>query len=250
MSAAGIVHTFPDASALCHAAALQFVEAAARASQSHGRFTVALAGGSTPNDVYALLATEAFKSRVPWSDVHVFWGDERCVSPDDSRSNYRGAYERLLSHVPIPPVNVHRMRGELQPEDAAAEYESLLRHHFATPAGAPGFADDSRFDLIMLGVGTDGHTASLFPDGAAVNDAAHWVLADNPASAATWRMTLTLPVINAAAAVQFLVAGDAKRAIVDRILHRCDDGALLPAQRVRPQAGTLVWLLDQAATPA
>jgi len=242
-----IVRTVPTRAALSAAAAEYFVETAAEAVRMHGRFTVALSGGATPNNVYALLATKPFRSRVSWPAVHVFWGDERCVPPDDPRSNYRAGYEMLLSHVPIPSANVHRMRGEIDPPDGAAQYEAELRTHFATSTGAPRFAPRERFDLTLLGVGLDGHTASLFPDGTAINERTRWVSPDYARSASTWRLTLTLPVINASARVLFLLSGEEKRPIARRILNASNDGAPLPAQRVDPVEGEMVWLVDTAA---
>jgi 6-phosphogluconolactonase len=247
MKPAANVRTVPTRDDLAAAAAAYFIETAAAAVRANGRFTVALSGGATPNGVFALLATKPFRSRVSWSAAHVFWGDERCVPPEDPRSNYRAAFEILLSHVPIPAANLHRMRGEIDPAEGAAEYEVALRSHFATPSGAPRFAPGARFDLTMLGVGTDGHTASLFPDSNAVNETRRWVAPAYAQVAETWRLTLTLPVINASAKVLFLLSGEDKRPIARRILHASDDGALLPAQRVMPVEGETMWLLDAAA---
>jgi 6-phosphogluconolactonase len=217
--------------------------------REHGRFSVALSGGATPNGLHALLASKSFRTRVSWRDTHVFWGDERCVAPDDPRSNYRAAFEQLLSHVPIPPANVHRLRGEAEPHDAAAQGEAELRAHFATPAGAPRFAAGERFDLVLLGLGTDGHTASLFPNGRAPTERTRWVAADYAASARMWRLTLTLPVINAARAVLFLVSGAEKRDITARVLAARGNVASLPASLVSPAEGETTWLLDAAASP-
>ena len=247
MPIAPIVRTVATRDELAAAAAEQFVEAAAASVRAHGRFTVALSGGATPNGVYGLLATKPFRSRVTWPAVHVFWGDERCVPPEDPRSNYRAAFEILLSHVPIPSANVHRMRGEIDPAEGASEYESALRTHFATPSGAPRFAPGERFDLVLLGVGADGHTASLFPHGNAVHETARWVAPEYARASSMWRLTLTLPVINASARVLFLLSGQEKRPIARRILDASSDGATLPAFRVAPAEGVTTWLLDAAA---
>jgi 6-phosphogluconolactonase len=241
------VRTVPTREEFAAAAAEYFIETAAEAVRANGRFTVALSGGATPNVVFALLATKPFRSRVSWPAVHVFWGDERCVPPEDPRSNYRAAFEILLSHVPIPGANVHRMRGEIDPSEGAAEYEATLRAHFATPSGAPRFAPGARFDLTMLGVGTDGHTASLFPGSNAVSETRRWVAPAYAQVAGTWRLTLTLPVINASAKVLFLLSGEDKRPIARRILDASNDGAPLPVQRVIPVEGETTWLLDAAA---
>ncbi len=260
-----VLDVYPDSGSLYHAAAESFIAIASRAVQERGRCSVALAGGATPNALYALLATKPFRSRVPWHAVHVFWGDERCVPPDDPRSNYRGAYETLLSLVPVSPANIHRMRGEIDPHDAAADYERVLRAHFVTPTGAARFTAGARFDLVLLGVGTDGHTASLFPGGSAARESVRWVAAEYAPSAAMWRVTLTPPLLNAAANVQFLAAGAEKQEIVSDVLRqttwwneapasREDASALasnarFPAAAILPAEGELRWLVDAAAAP-
>jgi 6-phosphogluconolactonase len=243
------VVVLPTREELWEAAAERFVSAAAESVRRRGRFTVALSGGATPNGLYALLATKAFRTRVSWHDAHVFWGDERCVPPDDPRSNYRAAYELLLSHVPIPAANVHRLRGEAEPHEGAADGEAELRAHFMTPTGAPRFAGGACFDLVLLGLGTDGHTASLFPDGVALTEGSRWVVADYAASVGMWRLTLTLPVINAARDVLFLVSGTEKRGTAARVLNAPDNAARLPAGLVHPVEGRMTWLLDSAASP-
>lgn len=260
-----VLVVYPDSGTLYHAAAESFIAIASRAVQERGRCSVALAGGATPSALYALLATKPFRSRVPWHAVHVFWGDERCVPPDDPRSNYRGAYESLLSLVPVSPAHIHRMRGEIDPHDAAADYERVLREHFATPTGAARFTAGARFDLVLLGVGTDGHTASLFPGGSAARETLRWVAAEYAPSAAMWRVTLTPPLLNAAAHVQFLAAGAEKQEIVSDVLRQTswwdeapasrDDASQLPsnarfpAAAILPAEGELRWLVDAAAAP-
>lgn len=245
------VEVFADAAALHAAAGELFVAEACRAVQENGRFTVALAGGATPNGLYTLLATKPFRARVPWQQVHVFWGDERCVPPDDARSNYRAGYELLLSHVPVPPAQVHRIMGEIEPGEAAVRYERELRQHFGTPHGAPQFASRSRFDLVLLGLGTDGHTASLFPGGDAVREQHRWVMAECAAAASMLRVTLTPSVLNAAAMVLFLVAGSEKREIVQTLLSperttRPAGIARYPAETIVPLEGALRWFVDAA----
>ncbi len=262
MTVPGSLDIYPDQGALHRAAAEQFVSVSTACVREQGRCTIALAGGATPNGLYALLATKPFRSRVPWSELHVFWGDERCVPPEDPRSNYRAAYELLLSHVPIPASHVHRMQGEIDPWEAAHAYETELRAHFGTPSGAARFTADARFDLVLLGLGTDGHTASLFPDGDAQREQQRWVTAAYARSADMWRVTLTPAIINAAARIQFLVAGEEKREIVREILTRethahagsiaADDAAHVhryPAERIAPLEGDLRWMIDNAAAP-
>jgi 6-phosphogluconolactonase len=237
------VQVYPDAATLTHAAAEHFVARAAEAVTARGRFTITLSGGSTPRSTYTLLASDEYAPRVDWSRVHVFWGDERCVPPDHPDSNYRTAHEALLRHVPIPTGNVHRIHGELEPERAAREYERALLTVFgASPGGPP-----PRFDLVLLGMGDDGHTASLFPGTAAVHEGERWVVAHLVPKLSAWRVTLTPAVINAAAHATFLVSGAAKAERLREVLkgpHRPD---VLPAQIVNPTGGQLLWLVDAAA---
>src|SRR5881396_748256 len=234
------VAVLPTAAALADAAAGRFITAARDAIASHGQFIVALSGGSTPRDTYLLLGTEALVSRVMWSRVQVLWGDERCVPPDHIESNYRMARETLLDRVPIPAENVHRVHGEDDPATAAEVYEATLRALLRTPAGA-------RIDLVLLGLGEDGHTASLFPGSAAVDERTRWVLAARAPAAAVWRITLTPAVINAAAEVLFLVSGGAKAGILRRVLEGPHRPQELPAQAIAPSNGRVRWCVDAAA---
>lgn len=237
----------PSFDALMHAAAELWVASAASAIGASGRFAVALSGGATPQDLYRLLATDLYASEVDWSRVHAFWGDERCVPPDDPASNHRMARDALLSRVPIQSENVHRIRGEDEPAAAAAAYERELRETFATPDGPPRLSPGSRFDLVLLGLGEDGHTASLFPGSAALREPARWVRAVHPSEVPTARVTLTPAVINAAAEVAFLVSGRAKAAILRRVLDGPYQPDALPAQIIAPRAGRLRWLVDADA---
>ena len=229
---------YPDADHLARAAAEHFATLAAEAIAARGQFTVALSGGSTPRAAYALLAAE----EVDWPRVHVFWGDERCVPPDHLDSNYRLAREALLDHVPLPAGNVHRIRGEINPEQAAADYERTLRSFFARRPEEP----TARFDLILLGMGEDGHTASLFPGTAALHEQTRWVLAHYVDKLRAWRVTLTPVVINAAAQVTFIVAGAGKADQLRQVLAGPYQPDALPAQIVRPTDGRLLWLTDEA----
>jgi 6-phosphogluconolactonase len=228
----------PDSSTLADWAAGEFVTLAGQALQAGSRFSVALEGGSTPRQLYARLIA----ARVDWKKIHFFWGDERCLPPDHKDSNYRMAQEALLSHIPVPLENIHRIPGELPGQDAAREYAEDLRLYFGslTP----------RFDLVLLGLGSDGHTASLFPGKPTVNETTCWVAAvvhDIPPPPLVDRVTLTLPVLNAAAHVLFLVSGLGKAEILARVLHGPYQPDLLPAQAVKPVNGTLRWLVDEAA---
>jgi 6-phosphogluconolactonase len=233
------VQVLPTAAALMEMAAQRVVSAAAAAIRASGRFVVALAGGSTPKTLYTLLATEVYTTRLEWQRVQIFWGDERCVGPDDPASNYRMVREALLDHVPVPAANVHRIHGEDAPARAAAAYERELRATFITPGGS--------FDLVLLGMGDNGHTASLFPGLAAVLETTRWVMAEYVDQVSAWRVTLTPVVINAAGEVLFLVSGRAKAPMLSRVLDGPRDPDALPAQAVAPRDGRLIWLVDAAA---
>jgi len=237
----------PTAAALAEDAAHRFAAAARDAVQSRGQFVVALSGGATPRGLYARLAAPPYASTVPWSQVQVLWGDERCVAPDEPTSNYRMVREALLDHVPIPAENVHRMRGEGVPAEAAQAYERTLRTVLRTPRGPPREVPGARIDLILLGLGDDGHTASLFPGAVDVPDGEAWVVARYHVPTSLWRVTLTPVLINAAAEILFLVSGEGKAAIVHRVLEGPRRPSGLPAQLIAPTSGRLRWLLDAAA---
>lgn len=241
-----MVEVFPDAAALMRGAALRFVSAASSSIARSGRCVVALSGGSTPAALYDLLASE-FRSGVDWSRVQLCFGDERCVPPNHADSNYRMARERLLERVQVPAGNVHRIEGELEPQAAAAKYEALLRKLFDTPAGPPAVESGKRFDLVLLGLGEDGHTASLFPGTKAVEEAERWVVPVFVKRLNAWRVTLTTPVFDAAAEVCFLVSGAGKSGTLRRVLKDPVAPQRLPAQVIAPHHGTLRWLVDSAA---
>jgi 6-phosphogluconolactonase len=236
----------PDARSLAEGAAEVFIHLADQAFQFNpqaqeeiqGRFTVVLVGGSTPRQLYTRLAV----AKVNWENIHFFWGDERCVPPSHVESNYRMANEALLSHIPILGGNIHRIQGEFPAEEAAQKYEEELRRFFggATP----------RFNLVLLGLGMDGHTASLFPGAPATREKKYWVAAVHhrvPPLPLVDRVTLTFPVLNAAANVLFLVSGAEKAETLAQVLHGPSQPDQLPAQEVRPINGTVRWFVDQAA---
>jgi 6-phosphogluconolactonase len=222
---------------LAGAAARDFATRAKEAIDERGRFAVALAGGSTPNATYEVLARD-YANELDWSRVHVFFGDERTVPPGHEDLNYRMAYETLLSRVPVG--SVHRMRGELPPDEAAAAYEEELRSFF-------GQVDVPRFDLILCGLGEDGHTLSLFPETAALDVTYRWVVANPVLKLGTARLTLTIPVLNASRAVTFLVAGESKAEALKEVLEGDADPHAYPAKHVRPEGGDLTWMVDRAA---
>lgn len=225
---------------LFHAAAEEFVLAARAAIGAQGRFTVALSGGSTPKALYSLLASNY--AGFAWNRVFIFFGDERHVAPTDPESNYRMANEALLTKIAIPPENVFRVPAE-NPDAAAAalEYETQIRRFFALKPG-----EFPRFDLILLGLGPDGHTASLFPDTAALDEHSRLVVANWVAEFKTHRITFTFPVLNRAAEVIFLASGAEKADMVRQVLQG-KNSSQLPAQRVQPTDGKLLWLLDETA---
>jgi 6-phosphogluconolactonase len=222
---------------LAEAAARDFAARAEEAINALDRFAVVLAGGSTPEATYEALARD-YAAELDWSKVHGFFGDERTVRPDHEDSNYRMAHEALLSRVPVG--SVHRMRGELSPAEAAAAYEEELREFFG-PDGVPAF------DLILLGLGEDGHTASLFPETSALDVTDRWVVANPVLKLETTRLTLTIPVINAARAVVFQVSGEDKAPALKEVLEGDADPRGYPAKFIRPEGGDLTWMVDRAA---
>jgi 6-phosphogluconolactonase len=233
----------PDLDALSREAAGLFARAVEESVARSGRFTVALAGGSTPRRLYELLALEPWLGRVPWEKVHVFFGDERCVPPEHPDSNYRMTREALLDRVPLPPENVRRMEGERPAEEAARRYEAGLREFF-------GLATDElpRLDLVLLGLGPDGHTASLFPGTAALGERRRIVVANRVDKLGSDRLTLTVPALNASRRVVFLVSGAEKASVLHEVLDGPD--GRYPAQLVNPPAGEVIFLVDHAASAA
>jgi 6-phosphogluconolactonase len=239
------IRVLPDPAALARALADLVTTKASAAIASRGRFTLSLAGGSTPKAAYGLLAGEEFASRIDWSRVLLFWGDERCVPPDDALSNYRMVREVLLERVPIPPANVHRIRGEVDPRDAAADYEALLRGLLGTDPTVDAPAQG--LDLVLLGLGEDGHTASLFPNQKAARASRRWVVAEYVPAVTMWRVTLAPAVLNSAGHVVFAVAGSGKAGVLRQVVEGSHQPDRLPAQVIRPSPGNLTWLVDRAA---
>lgn len=234
------IRVFPDPAALFRGTADDFAGQAQTAVRSRGRFTVALSGGSTPKSLYSLLATNA---SLPWDKVFFFFGDERHVPPENPESNYRMAMESLLSKIPVPPANVFRIPAE-NPDaaQAAASYERTLREFFQTPAtGFPAL------DLVLLGMGPEGHTASLFPEGKALQEKSRWVVSDWVEKFKTDRITLTLPVLNNARTVMFLVSGRDKASTLKEALEGTQPGTQFPCKLIRPEDGRLIWMVDKAA---
>jgi 6-phosphogluconolactonase len=237
------IRIYQNTNLLNRALAERFVSISESAIAARGRFVVCLAGGNTPRHAYELLTTQEYASLIDWNNAYVFWGDERSVPPESSESNARMVRETLLNHVPVPVNHIHRIHGELSPVQAAEQYDRALREFFRNRMGV----DKPRFDLVLLGVGADGHTASLFPGTSALREENRWVVANHVPSQNAWRITLTTPAFNAAANVIFLVAGAEKAETVKRVLESPGNPFELPAQIIQPQDGSLIWLLDEPA---
>jgi 6-phosphogluconolactonase len=231
---------FDDAESLARAAAARVAELARESTEARGRFTLALSGGSTPRRVYELLAGGEFRDNIDWPNVHVFFGDERMVPPDHAESNYRMASEALLSRVPVPTENVHRIDGVGDAAANASAYEREMRGLF-------GDAVWPRLDLVLLGMGDDGHTASLFPGTVALSEDRLWVAPNWVEKLGAWRVTLTAPAINAARHVAFLVTGKGKAERLREVLKGDRDPSRLPSQLIRPHDGTLEWFVERDA---
>ncbi len=234
----------PDPAALARRAVEYLVEMTGEAVEAQGRARLAISGGATPKAAFELLANQKqpWRNRMPWERLDLYWVDERCVPPGDPESNYRMTREALLDHVPLKSEQIHRIEGELDPEAAAARYESELRSSFGLDgAGSP------RFDLVALGLGSDGHTASLFPHSQAIHEISRLVAANRIPQTGASRITLTWPVINHARSVFFIVSGQEKAAILKEVLTGPHDPERLPSQLIWPASGILTLILDKAA---
>lgn len=237
------LHTFADTQELVQAAADLLVQLGQRAIAERNRFLVALSGGSTPKTLYATLTSPTLARRLDWTKVHFFFGDERCVPPEHPESNFGLAQAMLFAPLHIPPSSIHRIQGEDLPEAAAISYETLLRRLTAKPEEPWPV-----FDLVLLGMGDDGHTASLFPGTPAVSESTRWVVPSSAPQGARSRITITLGVINHASVILFLVTGGNKATVVRRVIEsRADAADFYPAAQVRPETGRLLWYLDRAA---
>lgn len=233
------LHVFPDGNSLIDELAQKVISIAQSSLQQHDVFTMALAGGSTPRPLYNLLGSQSYRRQIDWAHTHIFWGDERCVQPDHPDSNFRMTRLALLDQISIPASNVHRIKGELDPHSACDDYHAQLKAVFGN--------DLPRFDIIMLGMGDDGHTASLFPHSAALAEQKRWVVPNYVESMDFWRITLTYPVINNARNVIFVVVGESKSRALNRVLSGPSDPKQYPSQAVLPSDGNLHWFVDEAA---
>jgi len=234
------LQVFPDNPSFVDGSANFIADVAAGALAERGRFIIALSGGGTPKQIYARMARADYRGRIAWGKVHIFFGDERCVPPDDARSNYRMAREAWFDHSPVPVENIHRIRGEDDPALEALRYEQEIARLYRT-AAFPAF------DLILLGMGDNGHTASLFPGTAALRETARWVVAQYVEVMTTWRVTFTAPVINAARHVAFLAEGAGKAQMLWNVLEGPYQPDVWPSQLIQPVSGVLHWLVDAAA---
>jgi len=233
-----------DRHELCRIAAAEILNSAKQAVRRNGQCTIALSGGSTPKDLYTLLAEDgSLRENFPWANTHFFWGDERHVPPDHSESNYRMAHEAMLSKAPVPPANIHRIKAE-NPDAAIAarDYERELRKFFKL-----GVGKFPRLDIALMGLGPEGHTASLFPGTKALHEKKRLVVSNWVGKFFTDRITMTAPVFNLAHQVIFLIAGDDKAIPLKAVLEGKLEPEQLPAQLIRPAKGSLLWLLDQPA---
>jgi 6-phosphogluconolactonase len=235
-----MIHVYNDLEELSLAAAELFAVQSRQASLICGRFSVALSGGGTPRRLYELLASSPYRERIHWEEVHVFWSDERCVPEDDPRSNARMARLTLLDRVPIPPENIHPIRCEHTPKQAAIQYERELKEFFST--------SNPNFHLVLLGLGENGHIASLFPHTAVLNEQKKWVSEVYVKELEMDRITFTAPFINQASQVVFLVAGADKAQVLENVLEGPYKPRELPAQLIRPAANKPIWLVDKAAS--
>jgi 6-phosphogluconolactonase len=233
------LRVFPDLNEMSLRAAQATVGTINDVVRATGKCSLVLSGGNTPRALYGLLASQ-FRDRIPWEHVHVFWGDERYVPADDPQSNYRMARQTLLDHVACPAANVHPMLTHFAtPDLAARDYEATLKNCFQ--------GDWPRFDLVLLGLGNDGHTASLFPGSPALEESTRWVIAVQAPADPRSRLTLTLPVLNRAGTAYFIVAGPSKAPALHHALSRTADSNMYPAAGVRLDKGTVVWWVDRDA---
>ncbi len=234
-----MIRVYPDLEAISRAAAELFTLQSRVAGIACGRFSVALSGGATPRRMYELLATPEYSERIHWSEVHVFWSDERCVPEDDPRSNSRMARQTLLDHVPIPPANIHPIRCATNPKQAALEYEAELKEFFSI--------QNPNFHMLLLGLGSNGHTASLFPRTMVLHEDQRWVQDVYVEELGMYRLTFTAPFINQAEQVVFLVSGADKAQVLEDVLEGPYQPSELPAQLIRSGTKHPLWLVDKAA---
>ncbi len=235
-----MIRIYADYELLSQAAASLFIDLADQAVAAHGRFCVALSGGSTPRRMYELLATMPFRNQIKWDSVHIFWGDERCVPADDPRSNALMARQALLDHVPVPADQIHPIQGDLPPAQAAVQYEAELRAFFGSQPG--------KLDLVLLGLGENAHTASLFPHSPVLNEKERWASEVYVPEQDMYRVTLTAAFIDLADQVAFIVSGADKAHALQMVLEGPNEPEEFPAQLICPSTAHPLWLVDRAAS--
>jgi len=249
------LHTYKDGEELSQAVAKWIADHIADTLKRQDRFAIALSGGSTPLRLHKLLAAPPYKERIDWSRLHVFWGDERAVPFEDTRNNAKMAFDSLLNFVPVPPAQIHVMRTDIPPEQSAAEYEKILHQYFVDAPGSGGVAAvqgaiaaaATSFDLVLLGMGDDGHTLSLFPGTAVIHEEQAWVKAFFLTSQDMYRITLTKTIVNRSARIAFLTTGSAKAHALREVLRGLYNPDLYPSQEIKPENGELHWFVDEAA---
>lgn len=233
------LHTYKNADALSHGVAEWMSGYIRRVLMEKDRFTIALSGGSTPQKLHKTLASSPFKDQIDWSKIHFFWGDERAVPFDDERNNAKMAFDSLLNFVPVNSGQIHLMRTDIEPEAAAMEYEAILHQYFD--------GGEYTFDLVLLGMGDDGHTLSLFPGTEIIHENTAWTKSFYLTPQSMYRISLTAPVVNLSAAVAFLVTGKNKAATLKQVLKGSHQPEKFPSQLIKPSKGELHWFVDEEA---
>ena len=233
------LHTYNDLDELSYAVADWMVYQISETLKKQGRFTIALSGGSTPQRLYSILAKEPYNQKIDWSKLHIFWGDERVVPFEDERNNAKMTYDTLLNHVPVPASQIYVMKTDIEPQEAARQYEAILHEYFDH--------SETTFDLTLLGMGDDGHTLSVFPGSELVTRKAGWAEAIWVAAQNMYRITLTPGLVNKSAVVAFLTAGANKSATLKQVIRGEFDPGKYPSQLIKPTDGELYWFVDQAA---
>jgi len=240
------LHVFKDAEELSNAVARWIADRISETLSKKDRFTIALSGGSTPQRLHKILAASPYKEQIDWSKLHIFWGDERAVPFEDSRNNAKMAYDTLLNFVPVPASQVHVMRTDIPADQSALEYEAILHQYFSLPTDNSLLTTHS-FDLVLLGMGDDGHTLSLFPGTEVVHEEKAWVLAFFLKAQDMQRITLTKTIVNRSSAVAFLTTGAGKAHALKEVLQGAYNPDLYPSQEIKLPAGELHWFVDEAA---
>ena len=235
------IHTLKDSNQFSHTVAEWIIECIGETLKKQDRFTWVLSGGNTPKALYELLAVTPYREKIEWEKLHLFWGDERAVPFEDARNNAKMTFDTLLNHVPVPASQIHVMRTDISPEQSAMEYEQMLHEYF------PGPSLSTSFDLVLLGMGDDGHTLSLFPGTEVVHEEKAWVKAFFLQAQDMYRITLTKSIVNRSAKVAFLTTGDAKSHALKEVLTGDYNPDLYPSQVINPQSGGLYFFTDEAA---